>query len=164
MVIRERIEVGDILSFTQYVRNFTQQINQLSQVMNTVQSAVAASERVFDFLNLKEEVQELENPLSIEGLNGNIEFDHVSFGYNKNKVIIHDFCAKVKDGQKIAIVGPTGAGKTTIVKLLMRFYELNSGRILIGSAPVMPGHFCPWPRRRPTACPPPLGSTTYPAG
>lgn len=131
MVIRDRIEVGDILSFTQYVRNFTQQINQLSQVMNTVQSAVAASERVFDFLELKEEVQTIEHPLSTEGLRGNIEFDHVSFGYNKNKIIIHDFCAKVKDGQKIAIVGPTGAGKTTIVKLLMRFYDLNSGRILI---------------------------------
>lgn len=131
MVIRNRIEVGDILSFTQYVRNFTQQINQLSQVMNTVQSAVAASERVFEFLALKEEVQQIENPLSTEGLHGNIEFDHVCFGYNKNKIIIHDFCAKVKDGQKIAIVGPTGAGKTTIVKLLMRFYELNSGRILI---------------------------------
>lgn len=131
MVIRDRIEVGDILSFTQYVRNFTQQINQLSQVMNTVQSAVAASERVFEFLALKEEVLQIENPLSTEGLHGNIEFDHVCFGYNKNKIIIHDFCAKVKDGQKIAIVGPTGAGKTTIVKLLMRFYELNSGRILI---------------------------------
>ena len=131
MVIRNRIEVGDILSFTQYVRNFTQQINQLSQVMNTVQSAVAASERVFEFLALKEEVQQIENSLSTEGLHGNIEFDHVCFGYNKNKIIIHDFCAKVKDGQKIAIVGPTGAGKTTIVKLLMRFYELNSGRILI---------------------------------
>ena len=131
MVIRERIEVGDILSFTQYVRQFTQQINQLSQVMNTVQSAVAASERVFEFLELEEEVQEIENPLSTEGLHGNIEFDHVSFGYNPNKIIIKDFCAKVKDGQKIAIVGPTGAGKTTVVKLLMRFYELNSGRILI---------------------------------
>ena len=131
MVIRDRIEVGDILSFTQYVRNFTQQINQLSQVMNTVQSAVAASERVFEFLALKEEVLQIENPLSTEGLHGNIEFDHVCFGYNKNKIIIHDFCAKVKDGQKIAIVGPTGAGKTTIVKLLMRFYELSSGRILI---------------------------------
>ncbi len=131
MVIKDRIEVGDILSFTQYVRQFTQQINQLSQVMNTVQSAVAASERVFEFLELEEEVQEVENPLSTEGLHGNIEFDHVSFGYNPNKIIIKDFCAKVKDGQKIAIVGPTGAGKTTVVKLLMRFYELNSGRILI---------------------------------
>lgn len=131
MVIKERIEVGDILSFTQYVRQFTQQINQFSQVMSTIQSAVAASERVFEFLELEEEVQEVKHPLSTEGLHGNIEFDHVSFGYNPNKIIIKDFCAKVKDGQKIAIVGPTGAGKTTVVKLLMRFYELNSGRILI---------------------------------
>lgn len=131
MVILKRIEVGDILSFTQYVRQFTQQINQLSQVMSTVQSAVAASERVFDFLELEEEVQVIDNALSTEGLQGNITFDHVQFGYNPDKIIIHDFNCKVKDGQKIAIVGPTGAGKTTIVKLLMRFYDLNSGRILI---------------------------------
>ena len=131
MVILKRIEVGDILSFTQYVRQFTQQINQLSQVMSTVQSAVAASERVFDFLELEEEVQVIDNALSTEGLQGNITFDHVQFGYNTDKIIIHDFNCKVKDGQKIAIVGPTGAGKTTIVKLLMRFYDLNSGRILI---------------------------------
>ena len=131
MVILKRIEVGDILSFTQYVRQFTQQINQLSQVMSTVQSAVAASERVFDFLELEEEVQVIDNALSTDGLQGNITFDHVKFGYNPDKIIIHDFNCKVKDGQKIAIVGPTGAGKTTIVKLLMRFYDLNSGRILI---------------------------------
>ena len=131
MVILKRIEVGDILSFTQYVRQFTQQINQLSQVMSTVQSAVAASERVFDFLELEEEVQVIDNALSTDGLQGNITFDHVQFGYNPDKIIIHDFNCKVKDGQKIAIVGPTGAGKTTIVKLLMRFYDLNSGRILI---------------------------------
>ena len=131
MVILKRIEVGDILSFTQYVRQFTQQINQLSQVMSTVQSAVAASERVFDFLELEEEVQVIDKALSTDGLQGNITFDHVQFGYNPDKIIIHDFNCKVKDGQKIAIVGPTGAGKTTIVKLLMRFYDLNSGRILI---------------------------------
>ena len=131
MVILKRIEVGDILSFTQYVRQFTQQINQLSQVMSTVQSAVAASERVFDFLELEEEGQVIDNALSTDGLQGNITFDHVQFGYNPDKIIIHDFNCKVKDGQKIAIVGPTGAGKTTIVKLLMRFYDLNSGRILI---------------------------------
>lgn len=131
MVIKDKIEVGEILSFTQYVRNFTQQIAQLSQVMNTVQSAVAASERVFEFLELEEEISNTKKPLSIAQLNGNIEFDHVHFGYNEDKIIIKDFSAKVKDGQKIAIVGPTGAGKTTIVKLLMRFYELNAGRILI---------------------------------
>lgn len=131
MVILDRIQVGEIQSFTQYVRNFTQQINQLSQVMSNVQSAVAASERVFEFLAIEEEVESPANPLSIEGLKGNIEFQDVHFGYNPNKIIIKDFSAKVKDGQKIAIVGPTGAGKTTIVKLLMRFYELNSGKILI---------------------------------
>lgn len=131
MVILDKIQVGEIQSFTQYVRNFTQQINQLSQVMSNVQSAVAASERVFEFLAIEEEVESPVNPLSIEGLKGNIEFQDVHFGYNPNKIIIKDFSAKVKDGQKIAIVGPTGAGKTTIVKLLMRFYELNSGKILI---------------------------------
>lgn len=131
MVILDRIQVGEIQSFTQYVRNFTQQINQLSQVMSNVQSAVAASERVFEFLAIEEEVESPANPLSIEGLKGNIEFQDVHFGYNPNKIIIKDFSAKVKDGQKIAIVGPTGAGKTTIVKLLMCFYELNSGKILI---------------------------------
>lgn len=131
MVILDKIQVGEIQSFTQYVRNFTQQINQLSQVMSNVQSAVAASERVFEFLAIEEEVESPANPLSIEGLKGNIEFQDVHFGYNPNKIIIKDFSAKFKDGQKIAIVGPTGAGKTTIVKLLMRFYELNSGKILI---------------------------------
>ncbi len=130
MVILDKIKVGDIQSFTQYVRNFTQQINQLSQVMANIQSAIAASERVFDFLALEEE-KTIENPLEITDLKGNIEFKNVKFGYNDEKVIIKDFSAKIKDGQKIAIVGPTGAGKTTIVKLLMHFYELNSGKILI---------------------------------
>lgn len=131
MVIIDKIEVGEIQSFTQYVRNFTQQINQLSQVMSNIQSAVAASERVFDFLKTEEEKAAPTNPLKINNIEGNIEFDHVKFGYNENKIIIKDFSAKVKSGQKIAIVGPTGAGKTTIVKLLMRFYELNDGKILI---------------------------------
>ena len=130
MVILDKIEVGEIQSFTQYVRNFTQQINQLSQVMANIQSAIAASERVFDFLELEEEKETTTN-LSIEGLKGNIEFRNVKFGYNEDKIIIKDFSTKIKDGQKIAIVGPTGAGKTTIVKLLMHFYELNSGKILI---------------------------------
>lgn len=131
MVILDKIKVGDIQSFTQYVRNFTQQINQLSQVMANIQSAVAASERVFDFLAIEEEQITPKHALSIDNLKGNIEFSNVKFGYNEDKVIIKDFSAKVKDGQKIAIVGPTGAGKTTIVKLLMHFYELNSGKILI---------------------------------
>ena len=131
MVIKDKIKVGDILSFTQYVRNFTNQISQLSQVINSIQSAVAASERVFEFLDLEEEVIKVKNPQSIKNITGNVTFDHVKFGYNENKTIINDFSANIKDGQKVAIVGPTGAGKTTIVKLLMRFYELNSGRILI---------------------------------
>ncbi len=131
MVILDKIQVGDIQSFTQYVRNFTQQINQLSQVMANIQSAIAASERVFDFLKLEEEVDVVENAESIENIEGSIEFNHVRFGYNPNKIIINDFSAKINKGQKIAIVGPTGAGKTTIVKLLMHFYELNSGSILI---------------------------------
>ena len=130
MVIKNRIEVGDILSFTQYVRTFTNQISQLAQVMNNVQSAVASAERVFNFLDLEEEVSEGKH-LDINKIKTNIEFKNVNFGYNKNKIIINDFSAKVKAGQKIAIVGPTGAGKTTIVKLLMRFYELNKGSILI---------------------------------
>lgn len=131
MVVKDKIKVGDILSFTQYVRTFTSQIAQLAQVMNNVQSAIAASERVFEFLSLEEEKKVENVALSTDGLEGNIEFRNVCFGYNKNKTIINKFSAKVKDGQKIAIVGPTGAGKTTIVKLLMRFYELNSGKILI---------------------------------
>ncbi len=130
MVIKDRIEVGDILSFTQYVRTFTNQLAQLAQVMNNVQSAVASAERVFNFLDLEEEVSEGKH-LDINKIKTNVEFKNVNFGYNKNKIIINDFSAKVKAGQKIAIVGPTGAGKTTIVKLLMRFYELNKGSILI---------------------------------
>ena len=130
MVIKDRIEVGDILSFTQYVRTFTNQISQLAQVMNNVQSAVASAERVFNFLELEEEVSEGKH-LDVNKIKTNIEFKNVNFGYNKSKIIINDFNAKVKAGQKIAIVGPTGAGKTTIVKLLMRFYELNKGSILI---------------------------------
>ena len=130
MVIKDKIKVGDILSFTQYVRTFTQQISQLAQVMSNVQSAVAAAERVFTFLELDEENNN-QTSLNINKLKANIEFEHVNFGYNENKTIIKDFSAKVKDGQKIAIVGPTGAGKTTIVKLLMRFYELNGGSIKI---------------------------------
>ncbi len=132
MVIKDKIEVGEILSFTQYVRTFTQQISQLAQVMNNVQSAIAASERVFEFLHLEEEVKDKRNPVKVDNIEGDIEFKNVCFGYNKDKTIIHDFSAKIKDGEKIAIVGPTGAGKTTIVKLLMRFYELNHGKILIG--------------------------------
>ena len=130
-VIKGSIEVGDIQSFFQYIRNFTQPIQQIAQVTNLLQSSAAASERVFEFMDEEEEVQQPENPDSIEGLNGNVQFEHVEFGYNPDKIIIHDFSAGVHDGQKVAIVGPTGAGKTTMVKLLMRFYDVNKGAIKV---------------------------------
>ena len=130
-VIKGSIEVGDIQSFFQYIRNFTQPIQQIAQVTNLLQSSAAASERVFEFLDEEEEVQQPENPDSIEGLNGNVQFEHVEFGYNSDKIIVHDFSADVHDGQKVAIVGPTGAGKTTMVKLLMRFYDVNKGAIKV---------------------------------
>ena len=129
--IKGSIEVGDIQSFFQYIRNFTQPIQQIAQVTNLLQSSAAASERVFEFLDEPEEEQKAEDPVNPENLTGEVEFDHVSFGYQPDKIIIHDFSAKVKDGQKIAIVGPTGAGKTTMVKLLMRFYDVNSGKICV---------------------------------
>ena len=129
--IRQVIEVGDIQSFFQYIRNFTQPIQQIAQVSNMLQMSAAASERVFEFLEEKEEDQTVERPVSIQGMEGNVTFDHVSFGYDPEKIIIHDFSEEVKSGQKIAIVGPTGAGKTTMVKLLMRFYDVNSGSIKV---------------------------------
>ncbi|HBF4557375.1 ABC transporter ATP-binding protein [Clostridioides difficile] len=131
LAIKKTIEVGDIQSFIQYVRNFTQPMTQIAQVANLLQSTAAASERVFEFLEEEEEVQIVENAVSIDGLEGKIDFENVNFGYNPNKTIINDFSVNVKPGQKVAIVGPTGAGKTTIVKLLMRFYDVNSGSILI---------------------------------
>ena len=129
--IKGTIEVGDIQSFFQYIRNFTQPIQQIAQVTNLLQSSAAASERVFEFLEEPEEELQPENPDSIEGLEGNVQFEHVKFGYNPDKIIVNDFSADVHDGQKIAIVGPTGAGKTTIVKLLMRFYDVNDGSIKV---------------------------------
>ena len=131
LAMKQSIEVGDIQSFIQYVRNFTQPIQQVAQVANMLQSTAAASERVFEFLEEEEEDQIVENPVHINGLKGSVEFDHVHFGYNPEHIIINDFSAKIKPGQKIAIVGPTGAGKTTMVKLLMRFYDVNSGSIKI---------------------------------
>lgn len=131
LVIKNSIEVGDIQSFFQYIRNFTQPIQQIAQVSNLLQSSAAAAERVFEFLNEEEEIQDVENPVSIEGLKGEVTFEHVAFGYNPEKIIIQDFSTQVKQGQKIAIVGPTGAGKTTMVKLLMRFYDVNKGSILL---------------------------------
>ncbi len=131
LAIHGKIKIGQIQSFFQYIRLFTQPIGQLSQVANMFQSTAAAAERVFEFLEEKEEVQTIENPVSIRAINGSVEFKNVHFGYNPDKIIINDFSAKVSKGQKIAIVGPTGAGKTTMVKLLMRFYDINSGEILI---------------------------------
>ena len=131
LAIRGIITIGDIQAFIQYVKSFTQPIQQIAQVTNQVQSMAAAAERVFEFLEEKEEDQIVEQPADVTKVVGNVEFDHVSFGYNPDQMIIHDFSAQAAAGQKIAIVGPTGAGKTTMVKLLMRFYDVNSGYIRI---------------------------------
>lgn len=131
LAINGVITVGDIQAFIQYVKNFTQPITQIAQVINQVQSMAAASERVFEFLDEEEEEQIVQNPVSTDNIKGEVEFRHVRFGYKQDQTIIKDFCASVKPGQKVAIVGPTGAGKTTMVKLLMRFYDVNSGEILI---------------------------------
>ena len=131
LAIKNVITIGDIQAFIQYVKNFTQPIQQIAQVINQVQSMVAASERVFEFLDEEEEDQTVKNPVSTEGIKGEVDFEHVRFGYNENQTIIKNFSVNVKPGQKVAIVGPTGAGKTTMVKLLMRFYDVNSGEILI---------------------------------
>ena len=133
LAVKGRITVGDIQAFIQYVKNFTQPIQQIAQVINQVQSMAAAAERVFEFLGEEEEDQAAANPVDISEhvIEGSVEFDHVKFGYNPDNVIIHDFSANVRPGQKVAIVGPTGAGKTTMVKLLMRFYDVNSGKIML---------------------------------
>ena len=131
MVIKNKIEVGDVQAFFQYIRNFTQPIQQIAQVTNMLQSSAAASERVFEFLDVEEEDQMAEDPVSVNQIEGNVSFEHISFGYDPLKIIVHDFNADVKAGQKVAIVGPTGAGKTTMIKLLMRFYDVNSGEICI---------------------------------
>lgn len=125
------IMIGDIQAFIQYVKSFTQPMTQMAQVINQVQSMAAAAERVFEFLNEEEEEQLAKDPVAIDEIKGSVEFRNVHFGYNPDNIIINDFSAKVKPGQKIAIVGPTGAGKTTMVKLLMRFYDVNSGEILV---------------------------------
>ncbi|HRT81992.1 MAG TPA: ABC transporter ATP-binding protein, partial [Oscillospiraceae bacterium] len=131
LAINGKISIGDIQAFIQYVRNFMQPIQQMAQVMNMLQSMAAAAERVFEFLHEEEEEESSANPLKADAIKGKVEFKNVSFGYEKDKKVIHDFSADIKSGQKIAIVGPTGAGKTTIVKLLMRFYDLDSGKILL---------------------------------
>ncbi|MDO5522037.1 MAG: ABC transporter ATP-binding protein [bacterium] len=131
LMINGRITIGDIQAFIQYVKQFTQPIGQVAQVSNMFQSTIAAAERVFEFLEEEEEDVTVPNPVSVEGLEGNVEFRDVKFGYNEDKTIINDFSCKVAQGEKVAIVGPTGAGKTTMVKLLMRFYDVTSGEILI---------------------------------
>ena len=131
LVIKEKVMVGDIQAFFQYIRNFTQPIQQIAQVTNMLQSSAAAAERVFEFLDEEEEDQVVESPVNITTIEGNVEARHVAFGYQPEHLIIHDFSGTVKAGQKVAIVGPTGAGKTTMIKLLMRFYDVNSGEILI---------------------------------
>ncbi len=131
LAIQGIITIGDIQAFIQYVRNFTQPIQQIAQVMNMMQSMAAAAERVFEFLDEEEETGLEESGIAIEKMEGSVTFDHVQFGYNEDKIIIHDFSARITPGQKVAIVGPTGAGKTTMVKLLMRFYDVNQGAILV---------------------------------
>lgn len=136
LAVRGTITVGDIQAFIQYVRNFTQPITQLAQVSNMLQSTAAAAERVFEFLEEEEEEQVAENPVHLEFPQGRVDFRNVVFGYNPDKIIIHNFNCSVKPGQTVAIVGPTGAGKTTMVKLLMRFYDVNSGAILVDGSDV----------------------------
>ena len=130
------IMIGDIVAFVQYVKRFTQPITQMAQVSNMLQSMAAAAERIFEFLNEPEEVPESEFPAPVADIDGSVTFDHVQFGYKPDKIIIHDFNLDVKPGSMVAIVGPTGAGKTTMVKLLMRFYDVNRGQILVGGHPV----------------------------
>ena len=131
LAIKGTIEGGDIQAFIQYVRSFTQPITQVAQVSNMLQSMAAATERVFEFLEEKEEDQFAENPVHDENLQGSVTFEHVKFGYDEDKIIIHDFNSQISPGQTVAIVGPTGAGKTTMVKLLMRFYDVNEGAIKV---------------------------------
>lgn len=131
LAIKKVITIGDIQAFIQYVKNFTQPIQQIAQVATQLQSMTAASERVFEFLEEEEEDITVEDPVSVSDIEGRVEFSHVKFGYDSDNMIIKDFSAKVEPGQQVAIVGPTGAGKTTMVKLLMRFYDVNSGAILV---------------------------------
>ena len=129
LAIRGVIGIGDIQAFIQYVKSLTMPIQQLANIINMLQSLTAASERIFEFLDEEEEVQMLTDPVVLENVKGDVTFEHVNFGYDPGQTIIHDFCADIQNGKKIAIVGPTGAGKTTIVKLLMRFYDVDSGCI-----------------------------------
>ena len=133
LAIQGKITVGNIQSFIQYNKQFTQPINQIAQISSMLQAMVAAAERVFEFLEQPEEIETAKGEIDTSKIKGNVEFKHVNFGYDEDKTIINDFSANIKEGQKIAIVGPTGAGKTTMVKLLMRFYDVNSGEINIDS-------------------------------
>lgn len=131
LAVKKLVQIGDIQAFIQYMRSFTQPIAQLASISNTLQSTIAAAERVFEFLDEEEEIPDTKAPVKINNFHGSVSFENVSFGYSKDKIIIHNFSAEIKAGQRVAIVGPTGAGKTTVVKLLMRFYDINSGKILI---------------------------------
>ncbi len=131
LAVQQAITVGDIQAFIQYVRSFTQPITQLANISNILQQTAAAAERVFEFLAEPDEVPETSKPVRLAEVRGKVEFKDVHFGYSPDKIIINDFCASIQPGQRVAIVGPTGAGKTTMVKLLMRFYDVNSGAILV---------------------------------
>jgi ATP-binding cassette subfamily B protein len=131
LAIKNLITVGDIQAFIQYVRSFMQPITQIANISNILQQTMAAAERVFEFLAEPEEVPDTANPVALQTVEGRVEFKNVHFGYNPDKIIVDDFSAAITPGQRIAIVGPTGAGKTTMVKLLMRFYDVNSGAILV---------------------------------
>ena len=131
LAVNNAITLGDIQAFIQYVRQFTQPIGQIANISNVLQQTAAAAERVFEFLAESEEIVETDDPIHLKEVAGNVEFDHVHFGYSPDNIVIKDFSAKASPGQKIALVGPTGAGKTTMVKLLMRFYDVNSGAILV---------------------------------
>jgi ATP-binding cassette subfamily B protein len=131
LAIQGTIGVGDTVAFVQYVRSFTMPITQVANIANVLQSTAASAERVFEFLDEPEEIPDPVDAVTLKEVKGNVVFNDVSFGYNPDRVIIHDFSANIKPGQKVALVGPTGAGKTTLVKLLMRFYDINSGSIMI---------------------------------
>lgn len=131
LAIKKTIEVGDIQAFIQYVRSFTQPITQIANISNILQQTAASAERVFEFLEEEEEVPEVQNPVKVKNAVGSVEFKNVQFAYNSDRIVINDFSARINPGQRVAIVGPTGAGKTTIVKLLMRFYDVNKGVILV---------------------------------
>lgn len=137
LAVKRTVEIGDIQAFIQYMRSFTQPIGQLASISNTLQSTVAAAERVFEFLAEKEETPDSPAPVQLENILGQVVFQNVSFGYSRDKAVIHNFSAEIKAGQRVALVGPTGAGKTTIVKLLMRFYDLDQGKILIDGQDIL---------------------------